>query len=68
MKGGTCGMPIKCFVGLKINMHTFIAEENHESKKVKDIRKTDLDDEVKYENYKNVLFIKSHIRHEMKRI
>lgn len=49
-------MPIKVFVGSKFKMHSFIAEDNHESKKVKDINKHIVDDKLKYEDYKNVQF------------
>ena len=34
-----------------------ITEENHKSKKAKDINKNVDDDELKYENYKNVFLI-----------
>ena len=51
-------MPIKSFVGLKSKMYTFITEDNHESKKAKGI----IDDELKYEDYKNALFNRSYIR------
>ena len=51
-------MPIKGFVGLKSKMYTFITEDNHESKKAKGI----IDDELKYEDYKNALFNRSYMR------
>ena len=38
MKDEICGIPIKGFVGLKSKMRTFITEDNHESKKSKDIK------------------------------
>ena len=41
-------------------MYTFITEDNHESKKEKDIMKNVVDDELKYEDYKNVLFNRSY--------
>ena len=66
-KTETCGMPIKVFVGSKFKMHSFIAEDNHESKKAKKSFKNIIDDEPKYEDYKNVLFSKSFIRHEINR-
>ena len=37
---------------------TFITEDNHESRKVKGINKNVADDELKYEDYKNVLLNK----------
>ena len=52
MKDGTCGVPLKGFVGLKAKVYTFIAKENHECKKAKGINKNVVDDELKYEGYK----------------
>ena len=49
-------------------MCTFITEYNHESKKAKNINKYVLDGELKYEDYKNVLFHRSYIRHEIHNI
>ena len=39
---------------------TFITEDSHESKKAKSINKDVVDDELKYEDYKNVLLNKLH--------
>ena len=49
-------------------MYTFITEDNCESKKAKVINKNAVDHELKYKNYKNVLFNRSYMRHEMNRI
>ena len=49
-------------------MHTFITEENHESKKVKGINKNVANDEPRYEDYKNVLFSRSYMRYEVNKI
>ena len=68
MRNETCGLPIRGFVGLKSKIYTLITEEKHESKKAKDINKNVIDDELKYEDYKNVLFNKSYMRNEMNRI
>ena len=38
-KHGTSNKPIKGFVRLKSKIYTFTAEENHSSKKAKDIKK-----------------------------
>ena len=61
-------MPTKGFVGLKSKMYTSITEDNRESKKAKDIDKNVVDDEQKYENYKNALFNISYMRYKMNRI
>ena len=68
MRDETCGVAIKGFAGLKSKIYTLITEEKHESKKAKDINKNVIDDELKYEDYKNVLFNKSYMRNEMNRI
>ena len=68
IKYETCGLPIKGFVGLKSKVHTFIRKDNHKSKKAKDINRNVIDDEVKYENYNNVLFNSSSMRYELNRI
>ena len=54
MKDETCDVPIKGFVGLRSKMCTFVTEDNHEFKKAKGISKNVVDDELKYEDYKNV--------------
>ena len=54
MKDETSGVPMKNFVGLKSNMFTFITKYNHEFKKAKGINKKVVDDELKYEDCKNV--------------
>ena len=56
MKDQTRDVPIKDFEGLKSKMYTFITKENHESEKAKCINKKFADDELKYEDYKNVSF------------
>ena len=56
MKDETCSMCTKFFVAVKSKMYTFITEDNHGSKKAKDINKNVFGDELKYEDYKNVLF------------
>ena len=61
-------MPIKDFVGLKAQTYTFITKYNHDCKKERGINKNVADDELKYENYKNVLFNSSYMRHEINRI
>ena len=43
-------------------MYTFIAKDNHESKKLKDISTNIVNDELKNENYKNVLLNRSYMR------
>ena len=68
MKDEISDVSIKGFVGLKSEIHTFITEDNHESKKANNINKNIFNDELKYEDYKNILFNRSYMRHEMNRI
>ena len=68
MKDETCGVPVKGFIGLKSKVYTITEEENHECRKVKDINKPVVDDELKHEDYKNVLFTRSYVGHETNRI
>ena len=58
MKHETNGVTIKCSVGLKSKMYTLITEDNHESKKAKGITKN-IDNEIEYEDCKNILFNRS---------
>ena len=68
MKDETCGDPTKSFAGLKSKMFTFITEDNHDSKNAKDINENAVDDELKYEAYKNVLFHRSCMGHRINKI
>ena len=51
------GVPIKKILGLKAKIYTYITKGNHEYKKTKDICENVVDDELKYEDYKKLLFI-----------
>ena len=56
MKKQTSGVPLKGFVVLKYKIYTFITKGNHEYKKGKAINKNVVDDKLKQDCYKNVLF------------
>ena len=58
----------KGFAGLKSKMYSFVTEEIIDLKKQKYINKNVVDDKLKYQDYKNVFFNKSYMRHEMDRI
>ena len=68
LKDETCSIPIKGFVRLKSKVYTFQTEGNHKSTKSKGINKIVVDDELKYEYFKNILFNRSYMRHKMNRI
>ena len=57
---------LKRFCRIKFWKHIFKTEDNHESKKAKD-NKNVADHEGKSKDYKNVLFNRSYMRHEMNR-
>ena len=61
-------MPGKCFVALKSKTYIFIKEDNHELKKQKTLIKKCYSWWPKYEDHENLLFNRSYMRHEMKRI
>lgn len=50
----TRGVHIKDFVGLKSKLYTFMIKDIHESNKTKGINKNNVDDELKFKDYKNV--------------
>ena len=64
MKDETCDLPVNFFVVLKVKIYTFITEDNHECKKAKGINKYVVDDKLKYEDFENILFNRSIMRHE----
>ena len=68
MKDETCRMPKERFAVLKAKVHTFITEYNHVSKKAKCINRNAVDNELKYEYYKNILFKRPYMRHKMNTI
>ena len=68
MKDGLSGVSIKNFLELKAQMYTYITKDDHEYQKTKDICENVVDDELKYEDYKKLLFIGVYMRHEINRI
>ena len=68
MKDETYGVLLKHFVGLKSKMYIFITEYNKQSKKAKSINKNDVNEKLKYENYKTVLFNRWYTRNKINRI
>ena len=68
IKDETCGYPIKGFVGLKSKWLLSWRRAIMILKTQKNIRKYFIDDELKYEDYKNVLFNRFYMRHEINKI
>ena len=54
MKNEKRGVHIKGFLGLKSKLYTFMIKDIHESNKTKGINKNNVDDELKFKDYKNV--------------
>lgn len=54
MKDETRGLYIKDSVGLKSKLYTFMIKDIHESNKTKSINKNNVDEELKFKDYKNV--------------
>ena len=52
----------------RIKIQNVYVQNNHESKKAKGINKNVVDDALKNEEYKNVLFYRSYMKVEMNRI
>ena len=50
---------------IKSKIYIFITGGNHKSKKANSINKNVIGDDLRYEDYKNVLFNRSCMRHEM---
>ena len=55
-KNETCDMPIKCHVGSKAKMCTYTTKNDHQCKNTIGIIKNVVNNEWKYEDYKDVLF------------
>ena len=68
MKEETCDVSITFFVGLKTKMYTYITKDDPKSKKTNSVNNNVVDDELKYEDYENVVLNGSNVRHEMDRM
>ena len=66
MKGGTSGVAIEEFVGLKPKMYSFLADNNSEHKKAKVVIKIVVMT-ISHNKYKGVLLHKKCLRHLMNR-
>ena len=69
MKDETSGVAIKEFVGLKANMHSFLANDSSEHKKAKGVNKNVVETIIhsEYSEFKHVLLNKKCFRHSMNR-
>ena len=67
-KDEVAGMPITEFVGLRSKMYSYIKDNAKEGKTAKGIKKNIIKNEIKHEDYKNVLINNKQIHHTMKTI
>ena len=63
-----CGVPITEFVGLKSKMYSYIKSDEKGGKTAKGIKKNVIEDNIKHEDYKNVLLNNEQLHHKMKTI
>ena len=67
-KGEAAGIPICEFVGLRSKMYSYIKNNQKGGKTGKGIKKNTIKNDIKHENYKDVLFNNNQIYHKMKTI
>ena len=67
-KDEACGVPIVEFVGLKSKMYSYIKDNAKGGKTTKDIKKNVIKNNIKHEDYKNVLLNNKQLHHKMKTI
>ena len=65
-KDEVCGAPIVDFVGLKLKMYSYIKSGGKGGKTAKGIKKTVIKNDIKHEDYKNVLLNNEQSHHKMK--
>ena len=67
-KGEACGIPITEFVGLKTKMYSYIKSNEKGGKTVEGIKKNVIKNNIKHEDYKNMLLNNEQLHHKMKTI
>ena len=65
-KDEACGVPIIEFVGLKSKMYSYIKDNEKIGKTAKGIKKNVIKDNIKHEDYKNVLLNNEQLHHKIK--
>ena len=65
-KDEACGISIVEFVGLKSNMYSYIKSDERGGKTAKGIKKNVIKNNIKHEDYKNVLLNNEQLHHKMK--
>ena len=67
-KDEACGVPITEFVGLKSKMYSYIKNDEKGGKTAKGIKKNVIKNNIKHEDYRNVLLNNEQLHHKMKTI
>ena len=67
-KDEACGVPITEFVGLKSKMYNYIKSDEKGGKTAKGIKKNVIKNNIKHEDYKNVLLNNKQLHHKMKTV
>ena len=67
-KDKACGVPIVEFVGLKSKMYSYIKSDEKGGKTGKGIKKNVIKNNIKHEDYKNMLLNNEQLHHKMKTI
>ena len=67
-KDEACGVPIVEFIGLKSKMYSYIKIDETGGKTAKGIKKNVIKNNIKHEDYKNVLLNNEQLHHKMKAI
>ena len=67
-KDEACGVPITEFVGLKSKIYSYIKSNEKGGKTAKSIKKNVIKNNMKHEDYKNVLLNSEQLHHKMKTI
>ena len=67
-KDKACGVPITEFIGLKPKMYSYIKDNERGGKTAKGVRKNVIKNNIKHEDYKNMLMNNEQMHHKMKTI
>ena len=68
LKNEACGVPVTEFVGLKSKMYCYVKENLAGGKTAKGIKKNVIKNNIKREDYKNILLNSKQLHHKMKTI
>ena len=67
-KDEACGVPIVKFIGLKSKMYSYVKDIGKGGKTAEGIKKNVIKNDIKHEDYKNVLLNNKRLHHKMKTI